>query len=201
MYHSPSSESHCISYFGSLQIESRVRHTEYHHNGKTIGTEQPYRYEPLNIDMGEIEINIVAAALTIALVAFVTAFGQLLQQYFATADGYRRWQRSVMGKWATKTRLRWRWREFRFETLYTTPEFLMTEGMLSRSTHILIEGSTESRVLLLGPLLISSPNDTRNSNETVCWVSLLNQLHLSSARNGACDTEGISLPALSLQER
>ena len=162
---------------------------------------QHHKYEPLNVDMGGIDTNIAAAALAIALVAFVTALGQLLQQYFATADGYRRCQRSVMGEWATKTRLRWRWREFRFETLYTTPEFFMTEGMLDRSNHILIEGSTESRALSLGPALRSSPSDIRHSNETVCWVSLLNQLHLSSARNGACNTEGISLPALSLQER
>jgi hypothetical protein len=106
-----------------------------------------------------------------------------------------------MGEWATKTRLRWRWRQFRFETLYTTPEFFMAEGMPGRSNHILIEGSAGSRALSLSPAFTSSPSDIRHSNETVCWVPLLNQLHLSSARNGACDTAGISLPALVLQER
>jgi hypothetical protein len=60
-----------------------------------------------NVKMGGIDTNIAAAALAISLVAFVTALGQLFQQYLATADGYRRCQSSVMGGWAKRTRLRW----------------------------------------------------------------------------------------------
>lgn len=67
------------------------------------------------------DTNLAGAALAIALVALLTTIGQLLQQYFATADGYRRCQSSVMGPWARRTRLKWRWRQFRFETLFTTP--------------------------------------------------------------------------------
>ena len=49
-------------------------------------------------------------ALIVAVVAlFVSAF-QLAQQLFATAiDGKRFCQGSVMGIWARKTRLAWRW--------------------------------------------------------------------------------------------
>ena len=67
------------------------------------------------------DTTLSVAALVVALVALLTTLGQLLQQYFATADGYRRCQSSVIGPWAKRTRLRWRWSEFRFETLFTTP--------------------------------------------------------------------------------
>lgn len=65
---------------------------------------------------------IAITALVISLVALLATTGQVLQQYFATADGYRRCQPSVMGLWGTKTKLRWRWREFRFETIYYVPK-------------------------------------------------------------------------------
>lgn len=54
------------------------------------------------------DTNIAVVALVVALVALLTTIGQLLQQYLATADGYRRCQQSVMGRWAKRTRLRWR---------------------------------------------------------------------------------------------
>ncbi len=68
---------------------------------------------------------ISASALTVALVALVIATAQLLGQYFATADGYRRCQVSMMGPWARHTRLKWRWSQFRFETLFTVPEIIL----------------------------------------------------------------------------
>jgi len=64
---------------------------------------------------------VAVTALIISLVALLATFGQVLQQYLATADGYRRCQPSVMGQWGKKTKLRWRWREFRFETVYYVP--------------------------------------------------------------------------------
>ncbi|KAF8854108.1 hypothetical protein BDZ45DRAFT_747872 [Acephala macrosclerotiorum] len=99
-----------------------------------------------------IDTNLAAAALAIALVALVTAVGQLLQQYFATADGYRRCQKSVMGEYGRRTRLHWRWREFRFETLYTTPEiFLVGNGSPSRIGQVLLTNSKDSREKSLVP--------------------------------------------------
>lgn len=64
---------------------------------------------------------LVYIAFIVSLVALVLTLGQLLQQYFATAEGYRRCQPSVMGNWGTKTRRRWRFGEFRFETIYYVP--------------------------------------------------------------------------------
>jgi hypothetical protein len=102
--------------------------------------------------MSGTEANLAVAALAIALVALFTAFGQLLQQYFATADGYRRCQKSVMGEYARKTRLRWRWREFRFETLYTIPEIFMAgDGAPSWIGQVVLTGSSKSRDSSLVP--------------------------------------------------
>ena len=71
--------------------------------------------------------NLAITALAVALAALTVALGQILGQYFATADGYRRCQASVMGPLADKTRLRWRWSQFRFETFFTTPTIVMLD--------------------------------------------------------------------------
>ena len=69
-------------------------------------------------------------ALVIAVVALIVSAWQLAQQLFATAtDGKRFCQPSVMGIWARKTRLSWRWTQIRFETKYTTPEIRMASGV------------------------------------------------------------------------
>jgi hypothetical protein len=51
------------------------------------------------------EISLAGAALAVALTALAIAIGQLLQQVFSTAEGYRRCQPSVLGPWARNTRL------------------------------------------------------------------------------------------------
>lgn len=78
------------------------------------------------------EANLAAAALAVALVALIIAVGQLLQQTLSTADGYRRCQPSVIGPWARKTRLKFRWSQFRFETFYTTPRISMASTLISQ---------------------------------------------------------------------
>jgi hypothetical protein len=90
---------------------------------------------------GHNEDKITTAALVIAISAFVVACGQLLQQLFATADGLRRCQNSVIGGLSKLVQLRSRWsvgpngrkkRAFpnnksrnvcRFEIRVTTPHF------------------------------------------------------------------------------
>jgi hypothetical protein len=69
--------------------------------------------------------NVAIVALVVSLVALVLATGQALQQFLGTAEGYRRCARAVIGPWH---RLRWRhfvWAEFRYETHYVTPEFML----------------------------------------------------------------------------
>jgi hypothetical protein len=61
-------------------------------------------------------------ALIISLTALVATSAQLLQQYFAIADGYGKCLPEVMGDdWGSKTRKRMRWRELCYETLYYGP--------------------------------------------------------------------------------
>lgn len=66
-------------------------------------------------------------ALLVSLIALVIAVGQLLQQIFGTAEGYRSCNASVIGPWA-KTRHRvFHRRELRLETQFQTPEFTLVE--------------------------------------------------------------------------
>jgi hypothetical protein len=95
--------------------------------------------------------SVAVTALVIALIALITAIGQLLQAFLATADGYRRCQSSVMGDWAKKIRLRWRWSQFRFGTLYTTPEICMIRDSVAEDGRILILGDQTSRRLTVTP--------------------------------------------------
>jgi hypothetical protein len=60
-------------------------------------------------------------ALLISLVALFTTTVQVLQQYFSSAEGYRRCADSVMGLWAKGTHRRLRWNEFRVEVIFETP--------------------------------------------------------------------------------
>lgn len=77
-------------------------------------------------------------ALLISLAAFATTLLQVLQQYLASADGYRRCAPSVIGPWSSKfrhtelnennansciegTKRKFRRRELRFEVVFETP--------------------------------------------------------------------------------
>ncbi|TVY22737.1 hypothetical protein LHYA1_G008601 [Lachnellula hyalina] len=60
-------------------------------------------------------------ALIVSLVALLTTVIQVLQQYFSSAEGYRRCANSVMGQWAKGTHRKLVPREFRFEVIFETP--------------------------------------------------------------------------------
>lgn len=119
--------------------------------------------------------NVSIAAIVVALVALIVALGQLFGQYFATADGYRRCQPSVMGRWAKFTRLRWRWSQFRFETLYTTPEI----SFVDRSMEGIIDDKVHNCVQR--PDLFQMPEKHNMSDESVCWLLLLDSLRIRSS--------------------
>ena len=154
-----------------------------------------------HLTMAGVDTNLAATALAISLVAFFIALGQLLQQYFATADGYRRCQRSVMGGWAKKTRLRWRWREFRFETLYTTPEILLGGSNLSwghEDTLVMMDGSDTSKALCL----IDYSMFMKNSHERAGWLELLENVQSSISLLGVSQEvlKQYNMPILQFQE-
>lgn len=130
-----------------------------------------------NIPSGD---TLSIAALVVALVALVVALGQILGQYFATAEGYRRCQASVMGPWARKTRMQWRWSQFRFETFFTTPELVLQDysspvrdgwvSILAMGPH-----AVGPHILPLSPM--DGLLDVAQSNEMVCWISFLQSLY------------------------
>lgn len=130
-------------------------------------------------------------ALSVALVALVVALGQLLGQYFATADGYRRCQSSVMGPWARYTRLSWRWRQFRFETYFTTPQIIFLPDGHEYQSRLRDSASSTPSMLMISDgegvpqsirdLFILN-RDGRKDEEVVCWLSLLQSLYLNRWR-------------------
>ncbi|KFX94835.1 hypothetical protein V490_04139 [Pseudogymnoascus sp. VKM F-3557] len=139
-------------------------------------------------DGSETEVRVAVVALIVSLVALVATTGQLLQQYFATADGYRRCQTSVMGAWGKKTRLRWRWRQFRFETLYSTPEIVMTDlfAPVCSAEYLLGLDDKETNKLWSAPSPINYgrvPSETRANGDLVGWLELLSQMHRSTHKS------------------
>ena len=136
------------------------------------------------------DVTISTAALTVALAALLLTMSQVMGQFFATADGYRRCQSSVMGSWAKLTRRRFRWGEIRFETLYSTPRFGLfpyTPGhVLSHEVerpgvfipHFLLDGSASA----MRSTFCESTLKSYYSNELVSWVKLIEALHYNSRR-------------------
>ena len=147
------------------------------------------------------EKNLASAALAVALAALAIAITQLLGQMFATADGYRRCQSSVMGAWAQYTRLRWKWTEMRFETLFTTPEIFLlpyipnmqaTSKMAVQQEELkwvgTFPGATENpnsslsqRSYLrtidgLEPKLVDQNMGTGSNHEMACWLPFLHSI-------------------------
>lgn len=138
---------------------------------------------------------LAVAACTVSLTALVCSTAQLLCQYLATTDQYRRCQASVMGPWAQQTRLRWNWSKFRFETLFAVPEIILCNGGNDEEVE-LITGSAGSRSrTYVSPIPVDPPHmyqalptspDPRKSayghttslnGEMACWLGLLETLH------------------------
>ena len=134
--------------------------------------------------------NTAMVAIVIALIAFFVTTAQILQALFGTAVAYGQCQPSVMGEWATKTRRKWRWSEFRFEPILTTPNiqldrlFLFEQG--PGDGEVFITENLNSGRETLSPGGSKSPvwparknTVTETTSDSVDWLSLLNILHLS----------------------
>ncbi|KAI9878079.1 MAG: hypothetical protein M1830_001990 [Pleopsidium flavum] len=160
------------------------------------------------------DTKIAVAALAVALVALFAASGQLLGQYFATADGYRRCQPSVMGPWAKRTRLRWRWSQFRFETLFTTPEILFLSFSIDQHHRRVPKTSSDDIEWIMGSptsqekTMVVSPYVDSRTDEMVCWLPLLRSLHRHEwelqrlgCYNGRQPSVQLAGPAIRFRER
>ncbi len=124
-----------------------------------------------------VDISLSIAAISVAICALFISSGQILGQYFATADGYRRCQPSVMGPWAKLTRLRWRWSQFRFETLFTTPEILLVPFHVDQELQRIVGTSPDDEFERISGSMANSPSTENKSDELACWLPFLSALH------------------------
>lgn len=144
------------------------------------------------------DVTISTVALAVALVALITTVSQVVGQFLATADGYRRCQPSVMGRWAKMTRRRFRWSEMRFETIYTTPLFgLHLRLALSKEKDL--HGNSVQHFQLDGSpyamkVTYCEPSPHRRGTMLASWVALIEALHANSRetlnqfRNGTMES-------------
>lgn len=151
--------------------------------------------------------NTALAAIIIAVIAFFVTTAQLLQQIFGTAVGYRHCQASVIGEWATLTRRKWRWSEFRFETKFTTPNIRLVDlaDCVKSRTATLITGDRESRCETYVGSICNLDHD---ESDRVGWLELLDHLHMLPLdhnwyRNSAVNTRimQVTWPAITFRER
>ncbi|KAK4112645.1 hypothetical protein N656DRAFT_69871 [Canariomyces notabilis] len=141
--------------------------------------------------MAEIDATALTA-LIISLVALVVAVGQILQQYVATADGYRRCLPSVMGQWGTKSERRWRFMEFRFETIYYVPSISVgPPGVVVADSKSISElrqkdwrkidlSNSTYTLKSIEPLINDTEEHKRKYGDygaMVCWVAFLERLY------------------------
>ena len=155
--------------------------------------------------------NTALAAIIIAVIAFFVTTAQLLQQIFGTAVGYRHCQASVIGDWATLTRRKWRWSEFRFETKFTTPNIRLVNfpDCVTSGTATLITGDRDSRRKTYAGSIHNLDHD--ESGDQVGWLELLDHLHVLHSDHNKWSTyidrafnstiEQITWPAITFRER
>ena len=153
--------------------------------------------------------NTSIAAIVIAIIAFFVTVGQLLQAIFGTAVGYRNCQASVIGEWATHTKRKWRWSEFRFETRFKTPNILLTdkEEFLPGPKRIeYLFGNLVSR----RKTCVSRIQGSDVNSDLVGWLRLLDQLHkytssclpdINTEIYRSADFSKTTLPAITVRER
>ncbi|GAB7356746.1 hypothetical protein MBLNU459_g7648t1 [Dothideomycetes sp. NU459] len=150
--------------------------------------------------MPKLELDWIAVtALMVSSLALVATFAQLTAQCFATVDGYRKCQPSVMGPWGKRTRLRWRWAEFRFETLFSVPKIVFnlplrpsdggdkTQTGATMTTMMMPAFCPSAELLQWRPAATAAaPHKIHNdwNGELVGWVYILHYLlqHDVSAR-------------------
>ncbi|KAL9039224.1 MAG: hypothetical protein Q9214_004965 [Letrouitia sp. 1 TL-2023] len=133
--------------------------------------------------------SIANVALVISIIALLVTSAQLLSQVFATAEGHRRCQPSVIGGWAKLTKRKWRWTSFRFETYFTTPHIVLRPYAYQRTENVLGETVKPAafRFESLDDFDYESPK-----NELACWIAFLYVLQksLKSDRRVFCLNRG-----------
>lgn len=141
-------------------------------------------------------------ALIVSLVALVTTVLQVLQQYFSSAEGYRRCAESVMGLWSKGTHRKLRAHEFRIEVVFETPVIFLAppdnkRGPIpGRNIHYL-DGTELSykNTRVLGPTAQKQADEQAIArvhtadDEQASWVTLLSTLQREEGDSRKWDDE------------
>lgn len=85
----------------------------------------------------------------------------------------------MIGPWAKLTKLKWRWSQFRFEVLFTTPDITLTKVLLI-NYHIMFVGK---EILEDRSLLEARPV----SSSLASWVVLLQDLYAVALKTPKSD--------------
>ncbi|KAL3428310.1 modin [Phlyctema vagabunda] len=150
--------------------------------------------------MGLTEVNLGLTALIVSLVALCTTVLQVLQQYFSSAEGYRRCAYSVMGLWSEGTHRQLRKLEFRFEVVFEAPVIFIAaptnlRGPIPGRPIYYINGTeksyTDTRTLLPREEK-AAETEARNrvhtaDDERASWVTLLSTLQQSERESREWD--------------
>lgn len=141
-------------------------------------------------------------ALVVSLVALLTTVLQVLQQYFSSAEGYRRCAPSVMGLWAGGTHRKLRLQEFRIEVVFETPVIFLARptnkrGPIAGKEIHYIDGTEDSykntRVLNQTAQKEADEQATTRvhtaDDEQASWVSLLSALQMNEQQSRVWDQE------------
>lgn len=133
-------------------------------------------------------LNLIA--LIVSLVALLGTVAQVLQQYYASAQGYQNCGESVMGEWHRSKKRRFRWSELRFEVQFESPVIFVCpptneRGPVPKQPIKFITGTQESlektKTLLAKDenqrLMALKNNQVHTAdNERATWVTLLSHL-------------------------
>lgn len=139
-------------------------------------------------------------ALIISLIALLTTCLQVLQQYFSSAEGYRRCAESVMGPWNKGTHRKLNWREFRVEVIFETPVIFIapptnTRGPIMDRDIFYLNGSAGSYM----ETMVLEPEEQQKTekeavqrvhtadDERASWVTLLSNLQKKERDSRAWD--------------
>ncbi|KAF5867573.1 uncharacterized protein Bfra_010548 [Botrytis fragariae] len=139
-------------------------------------------------------------ALLVAVIALLTTCLQVAQQYFSSAEGYRRCAESVMGLWSAGTHRQLRIREFRVEVVFEVPVILVAppdnlRGPIMNKPIHYIDGTPES----YKNTKVREPDDQlKKDKETIqrihtadderaSWVTLLSSLQTEESESRKWD--------------
>ncbi|KAJ8061201.1 hypothetical protein OCU04_010274 [Sclerotinia nivalis] len=141
-------------------------------------------------------------ALIISVIALLTTCLQVLQQYFSSAEGYRRCAESVMGPWSKGTKRKLNIKEFRVEVVFETPVIFIApphnvRGPIEGKPIHYIDGTTESyaQSRVLEPVAQTQKDRETTQrvhtadDERASWVTLLSSLQRKERDSRSWDQE------------